>query len=253
MRYDYHVHSTYSDGSDIDEMVAAAADVGLAGVGFTDHCNISNQGLRERMNYTLDESMDDRRADIERLRGEYDLEIYDAVEMDYDPSDEAHIREFLDDTGFDYSLGSVHYVERAHIMNPAKFADRSDDEKQVAVDAYFQDIISLIESELFDVVAHVDVVDRNSELLGLATEDHYRTVADALRDSKTVPEINAGRALDELGRIHPHPDLLEILQDENIDFVLGTDSHTPAELKDRVEFLRERFADRDFSEFELDF
>lgn len=38
MRTDGHAHTTFSDGSALDAMVTAAERVGLDGLGFTDHC-----------------------------------------------------------------------------------------------------------------------------------------------------------------------------------------------------------------------
>jgi len=64
-------------------------------------------------------------------------------------------------------------------------------------------------------------------------------IADALVDSRTVPEINAGRAFRSLGHVHPDPDVLDSFTDREVEFVLGSDSHKPDEITRRVPHLRQ--------------
>lgn len=52
----------------------------------------------------------------DRTREEVDIEIYDAVEIDYDPRDEAEISGFLEEAEFDYSVGSVHEVAGTNVQ-----------------------------------------------------------------------------------------------------------------------------------------
>ena len=102
--HDYHVHSSYSDGEFLGWMVETAADAGLDGVGFADHCNVSErdhlQQYKRRFGFNLDVTYERRREAIEGLREEHDIRIYDAVEVDYHSADEAEIRAFLEDADF---------------------------------------------------------------------------------------------------------------------------------------------------------
>jgi len=107
-------------------MVDAATDAGLDGVGITDHCNVSPDPAAERFKRTfgfnLDLTYERRREAIERLRADPDvgIDVFDAVEMDYDPDHEAAIADFLAEAGFDYAIGSVHErtrrCERPHAL-----------------------------------------------------------------------------------------------------------------------------------------
>ena len=249
--YDYHAHSEYSDGSEMAAMVEAARDVGLDGVGFTDHCNVSTREPGVSRPFDLDETYPERRNEIAVLRDEFDVSIFDAVEMDYRPTDEDRIEAFLADAGFEYALGSVHHVGERNVVVPGEFADATEAECAAFVDEYFAEVVELVESELFDVVAHVDLVERNAELRGYATTEHYRAVADALADSRTVPELNAGRAFADYGELHPHPEFLDVLQAAGVGFVTGTDAHTPSELVARAEYLSEVVDGRDLDLVDL--
>lgn len=241
--YDYHVHSIYSDGSRFHEMCDAASEAGLDGIGFADHCSLTDRDyhrrMRARFNRNFDLTYERRREAIERLREDRSLTIYDAVEIDYEPGIHERIRAFLDEASFDYAFGSVHYVDDRSVFWTG-FDDEAD--RRTFVDRYYDRIVSLIESELFEVVAHVDVIESRPALAGSTTPEHARRVADALVDSRTIPEINAGRADkdDKPADFHPTDPLTRELREREIAFTIGTDSHEPDEFAPRVAALEAR-------------
>jgi len=243
--HDYHVHSNYSDGSGMPLMVAAAADADLSALGFADHCNVSERDrlvrAKREYGFNLDRTYPLRREGIDLLRERVDLRVYDAVELDYAPRDEDDIATFLDEAGFDYAIGSVHRVGDANLQSSRPFEDHSASERRAVVDDYYERLADLIESELFEIAAHVDLVERTPELRGYTTDDHRAMVADAFARSRTVPELNAGRVLDDYGEFHPEPAFRETLAERGVEFVAGSDSHAPGELRDRIPALREAF------------
>jgi len=245
--HDYHVHSNYSDGAFLFRMVAAAEEAGLDGVGIADHCMLPvserQRRSRDMVGFTLDATHERRREAIESLDERHDIDVYDAVEMDYDPRGEGETADFLAEAGFDYAVGSVHSVDDTFVQWEGEFADMDEGELEAFVDDYYDALVALVESELFAIAAHPDLVERTEPLRGRSTVDHYRRVADALADSRTVPEINAGRALQDIGVVHPSEEFLEALLDRGVGVTLGTDAHAPEELGPRADFLRERVAD----------
>jgi len=219
---DYHVHSNYSDGSFLFRMVAAAEDAGLDGVGIADHCMlpVSQRQRRSRnaVGFTLDATHERRREAIDSLGEGRDIDVYDAVEMDYDPRGEAEIDDFLAEAGFDYAVGSVHSVDDTFVQWDGEFADMDEGELDAFVDDYYDALVDLVESELFAIAAHPDLIERTESLRGRSTVDHYRRVADALADSRTVPELNAGRVGEsgDYDRLHPDLEFLDYLVDRGI-------------------------------------
>ena len=255
--HDYHVHSNYSDGTQMPRMLAAAEDAGLDAVGFADHCNVSERdwlrrGKREH-GINLDRTYDLRRGAIESLRERYDLEIYDAVELDYDPRDEVAIEAFLAEADFDYAIGSVHRVDGTNVQRGDPFEEMSERDRRTFVDDYYDRLVSLVESELFEIAAHADLVQRTPALRGFATDDHYEMAAAAFARSRTVPELNAGRALREsYGEFHPEPAFAERLRERGVAFVAGSDSHAPGELTERVDALGRAFDEWETEPIRLD-
>jgi histidinol-phosphatase (PHP family) len=243
--YDYHVHSNYSDGRFIDRMVGAASDAGLDGVGIADHCVVTGREHlrrhRQRYGFNLDVTYERRRATIRELREEFPIRVFDAAEVDYHPDDEDRIRSFLDEAEFDYVVGSVHELRETNV-HMDYFADLTESDRQSVVDDYFERVVALVESDLFDVLAHPDIVERNPALRGYATDRHYREVARALADSRTVPEVNAGRIDREYGEFHPMPAFLSTLAEHDVPVTPGSDAHVSGQLRERVPLLREKLA-----------
>ncbi|CCQ32640.1 Histidinol phosphatase putative protein [Halorhabdus tiamatea SARL4B] len=252
--YDYHVHTTYSDGSFLPQMIDAAEEAGLEGVGFADHSNVfdADRSYRETMGFNLDLTYERRRRAIDRARERTDLRLFDAVEMDYHADREGAIESFLEDADFEYAIGSVHAVDGVNVHNEPYFADLSQADREAAVETYVEHLVSLVDSELFEIAAHIDLVERNEALRGLLTDDHYRQIADAFADSRTVPEINAGRVLDSYGKFHPREPLAETLLDAGVSFTIGSDAHAPDSLVECSEELQAVRAEWDVPIVELD-
>lgn len=245
----------YSDGRLLRQMVRAASEAGLSGIGIADHCIVSERdamvAIRNDIGFTFDLTYERRRSAIDRLRETCDIRIYDAVEIDYDPRDEDVIDAFLDEANFQYAIGSVHNLETVNIHSESYFAKKSKTERTALVDAYFENVVELIDSELFEIAAHLDVIERNPALRGFATESHYRQVAAALERSRTITELNAGRLLDDYGEYHPSPSFLDVLEEYDVSVTVGTDSHTPAALIDRIPHVAEWFEERGIEPTEL--
>lgn len=243
--HDLHTHTTYSDGWDWEEMVAVAEASGLGGIGLTDHCPVGDDSFGRGDRYDFADTYEKRRAELQTRGDRYDVEIFDGAEVNYDPRKESRIREFLDEADFDYAIGSVHYAGEYYVAHPDdRLAEAPDSERRAAIDEYVDWQVQLIESELFDVIAHLDIVQRSPALRGVMEEDDYRRIAEALANSDTVPEINAGRLDRSYGTIHPHPEYLHVFADEGVDFVVGTDSHAPDQLEGRIGLLTEELDGR---------
>jgi len=252
MHTDVHTHTTFSDGSDLDTMIAAAERADLAGLGLTDHCIVTDDSFGRRAQYDLVETYEHRRDVIDAAREQTDLRLYDAVEMSYVADDEDAIAAFLDEADFAYTIGSVHFAGPYGYTSDAQYANAADAERRAAVERYYDAVVALIESGLFDVLGHLDLPERVGYLRRYTTRDDYERVAAALADAATVPEINAGRVNRSLGRPHPDPAMLDVFEREGVRFVLGSDSHRPHEIEARVPTLRAVASEHDLDPVEID-
>jgi histidinol-phosphatase (PHP family) len=239
MHTDVHSHTTFSDGSDLDAMIAAAERAALDGLGVTDHCIVTDDSFGRRAQYDLVETYQQRRDVIDAARAETDLRLYDAAEVSYVERDEDRLAAFLDDAAFEYTIGSVHFAGPYDYTSGSQYADFDGADRRAAVERYYDAVVALIDSELFEVLGHLDLPERMPALRRYTAREDYERVATALRQSTTVPEINAGRVHRSLGRVHPDPAILDVFGEYDVAFVLGTDSHAPAEIERRVPAIRE--------------
>lgn len=237
MRTDVHTHTTFSDGSNLDAMITAAEDAGIEGLGLTDHCILTDDDFGRAEQYDLDETYERRRAKIDAARADTDVRLYDAVELSFVADDADRIRDFLATADFAYAIGSVHFAGDYDYTSDAPYVDATDEVRRDAVERYYDAVVDLIEADLFEVLGHLDLPERCETLRGHSRQRDYERVSEALASASTVPEINAGRIHDSLGRPHPDPELLSQFTDDGVEFVLGTDSHRPGEIRERVPAL----------------
>ncbi len=101
IRRDYHMHTTYCDGGNsAEEMVLAAIDAGLEEVGISGH---SHTAFDESYCMSFQET-ESYRQELLLLREKYRDQIRVKIGLEMDLYSDA------DTAGFDYIIGSVHYI-----------------------------------------------------------------------------------------------------------------------------------------------
>jgi len=161
---DYHLHSTCSADSisTIAQYCRRAAEQRFIEIGFCEHADFDPRDYScDFFDYAL------FRRQIEAQRESYgdSLAIRAAVEVTYQASREEEISEFLKGKELDYVIGSVHLVEDgqewAMVSEEGEceryFARRSVRE---AYQPYFAEVRWAVESGLFDLIGHLDLVKR---------------------------------------------------------------------------------------------
>ena len=240
--YDYHVHSTFSDGQHpLAEVAEAACARGIQTLGFSDH------GYAP---YDTDNCM--RREDIPRyrdacweLRAAYAgrMQIYCGIEQDLfsqEPTD-----------GYDYVIGSVHYLhlngeylpvdwKREHLDRAAALLGG---DMLAVTEEYYRLVAQVAERTQCQLIGHFDLITKLNERCHLFDEQHpryvaaWRQAADTLLKTGIPFEINTG-AISRGYRTGPYPaaPIRRYLRDRGARFVLSSDSHS----KDTLQFAFER-------------
>jgi histidinol-phosphatase (PHP family) len=190
---DYHIHSTFScDGrSSINDYCKKAIELKFHEIGFSEHMDFdpSDEGFGF-FNY------DSYASAIKeaRLLFKNELTIRKGVEVDYQKRFEDQIRDWLQGKSFDFIIGSVHYV-KGEILSPHLLAKRN--LKEIYKE-YFDEVENSIESRLFNVVGHLDVVRKYAvnRLVHRGNLEYWKkleAVLGEIRDSKMFLEINSKR------------------------------------------------------------
>ena len=229
---DLHVHTTFSDGrSDPETVVLAAIARGLTTLGFSDH----SYTHFDTAYCVPQEKLPAYRAEIAALKKKYaaQIEILCGIEQDFyseEPTD-----------GYDYVIGSVHYVKAGGEYLPV---DESRDRLLDAVDRHFGgDIYALAEAyyetvaQVADklrphIIGHFDLISKFNEGGKLFDQAHPRYVAawqaaaDRLLVSGIPFEINTG-AVSRGYRAAPYPaaPIREYLAERGARFLWSSDSH----------------------------
>lgn len=236
-------------------MIRKAEKLGLKGIGFTDHCNVSSRKpeieRKKIQGFNLDKTYERRTDAIKQLRKEHDIEIYNAVEIDYDPRDESEIKKFQEKANFEYSLGSAHIINGSHIQDTRKTSKMSKKERREMVSNYLEKMEQLVDSELFDVIAHIDVYKRNKHLRKFEPEQEIETLIKAVKEKEAIPEINLGRSTKGMKKIHPTSTFMKKMKKQKIKFITGTDSHTPESLERNIEYYRNNTQQKNHQETTL--
>ncbi len=237
MRADCHVHTRYCDGKASPAQTAQAAlAAGLEQLGFSGHSYtffdetwcMSREGTAEY------------RREIAALREAYagKLDILCGVEQDYCSAEPT--------SGYDYVIGSVHYVPAGESYLPvdespallragARSAFGGD--IYAFAEAYFDTVSRVSEIPGCSVVGHFDLIAKFNEKTPLFDENHPRYVAawqlaaDRLLESGLPFELNTGAISRGYRSVpYPAPPILRYLAARGARFILNSDSHSPETL-----------------------
>ncbi len=234
---DLHTHTTYCDGKNTPaEMVEAAVKMGLAEIGFSGHCFTA---FDTRYCMSVD-NVTKYITEISALKPKYKgkIKISCGVEQDYYAT--------FGTFGFDYVIGSVHYIKMGEDYIPI---DESAEILRDATDKYFGGDIYALCEEYFktvgdllnridaDIIGHFDLISKFNEGNALFDESHPRYVAaytaalDKLLEHGKPFEVNTG-AISRGYRTHPYPShaQLEYIAKNNGCVMLTGDTHAKENL-----------------------
>lgn len=234
---DLHTHTSYCDGKDTpEEMVRAAIEKGLVKIGFSGH------------GYTFfDESfcmsipnVIKYISEINALKEKYKdkIKISCGVEQDYYSN--------FSRMGFDYIIGSVHYIKIGEKYIPI------DESKEILIDAvnthfggdiyalceeYFRCVGNVVGKTGADIIGHFDLISKFNEDGSLFDENHpryvkaYKEAIDMLLPTSRPFEVNTG-AISRGYRTHPYPSRaqLEYIAKNEGSVILTGDTHSKENL-----------------------
>jgi len=252
---DYHVHlrsdadpspgfdAAFTDAN-VDRYLDAAREAGIEELGASEHIHRFTQALGIWQHPFWEENArDDIEAYCDFVRS---TPLRLGIEMDFVPGAEDRTRTLLDRCGFDYVIGSVHFVgDRA--VDDDDFdiweTGRSADEIWAR---YFEMVAEAARSGLFDFLAHPDLVKKWGGARPAPERDprfYYEPAVEAIAETGVSVEVSTAGLRKPVGEIYPSAALAEMLVDAGAAFVLSSDAHEPREIGheyDRaVEVMRE--------------
>ena len=228
-----HIHTTYADGKDTpEEIVLKAIEKGFHSIGFSEHTYMPFSDYPYQM--TVEETQD-YKAEIAVLKEKYKNEIDIFCGLEYELFSD------ISTQGFDYIIGSVHYLDR----NGTKIGfDRGVQEVRDFVNdnfggdglrfakEYFETLERLPQKQKVDILGHFDLLTKTNEsnhFIDTTSKEYLNYGYEAIHSLKgKIPlfEVNTG-AIARGYRTTPYPQMEFLKEFKNCGFgaVITSDCH----------------------------
>jgi histidinol-phosphatase (PHP family) len=231
MRTDYHMHTPlcgHATGAP-REYVLAAQQAGLVEIGFSDHNPMPTQFDDWRM---APGQLPEYVGLIEEARREFPrYPIRLGLECDFIPGLEGHVKNLAAQADWDYLIGAVHYVTPDwDIDNPKHLKRWTEQPVEQIWQAYFTAYTKMIESCLFDFLAHPDLVKKFGHRPEGDLARFYHETLDAAAEAGAVLEVSTAGLRKAVHEIYPSRDFLEAAHLRHIPIVINSDAHAPEEV-----------------------
>lgn len=242
MKYRYisdsHCHSQFSfDGSDSIHMLCdSAVHMGLHSLTITDHCECS---LYEQTNAreTICRSVMETQKAAVLFQGR--LQVLKGIELGQATQNPLAAKEILDLCDFDFVLGSLHNVRN---QPDFYFIDYNQVNVDALLNAYFDELLELIEQGLFDSLAHLTyplryiVGDHNMEVSYEVYEKRIDSILRALVQKDKALEVNTSGLRQKIGDTLPSVLVVKRFHELGGKYVtVGSDAHRWADVGSGVE------------------
>ncbi len=220
MLVDLHSHTTFSDGrSSHSEMVEAAIQRGIAVYGISDHlCFHDNPWT------TKPHLFEDMRSTMAALKaGTSSAKILFGMEVDYVPGCGSRVALLKADNGWDYIIGSVHYLGDWNIDSNAPDWEGKD------VDATYSRYLDLLEemvdTGLYNIVGHLDLPKKYGHYSSIDLAEKYLSIGQKIKAKNMAYEINTNGRIKPCNDFYPHRTIVELYHQLGVDVTLGSDAH----------------------------
>lgn len=237
--FDFHLHTGLSaDGKGtVLEFCEQAARLGMKAVGFCEHLDLDPRDLS-----AAPHDYEQYRREITEARSRFGdrLAIRMGAEAGFVPRILPDIRDYLSEHQYDYVIGSVHAIAdgTAGISEEYEsletFARR---EFNAVYEEYFETVCEMVVSGLFDVVGHLDLIQRfgvNHQDGPLQWGNYYgalRRILEGAIKREMALEINTSGLRQAPRAAYPDRYVLSLYRElGGRAIMVGSDAHAPDQL-----------------------
>ncbi len=159
------------------------------------------------------------------------LRILAGLECDWLPGIAPWIEKLRGEYDWDYLIGSVHYLGSLGSVDDALYENKClTGSVESDWEAYWRAIRDMIESGLFDIVGHIDLVKIWNRRPDGDLMRYYAPALDALEGSGQIVELNTAGWHKTCARQYPDDALLAELLRRRIPVAVDSDAHRPDHL-----------------------
>ena len=211
------------------DYVLAAQKAGLVEIGFSDHNAMPTQFDDWRMGPGQLPEYIEMIESVQREFPRYPVRL--GLECDFIPGFEGHVKNLAGQAEWDYLIGAVHYVTTEwDIDNPKHLKRWTEQPVDEIWRAYFAAYTKMIESCLFDFLAHPDLVKKFGHRPEGDLMRFYKPALDAVAEAGCVLEVSTAGLRKQVAEIYPSAQFLRAARERQIPIVINSDSHAPGEV-----------------------
>lgn len=239
------------------EILDAAVDRGFSTFGVSEHApRLADRYLYEQeveWGWTVEKIEQDFEryaAAVSALSDEYAgrLDVLRGYEIEVVPPDSyvKTMRGYREQFGFDYCVGSVHFMYDVSIDGPMEKFERAmaaaGGLEPLAI-GYYELVAEMVDAIEPEVVGHLDLIRLNGRIHGPVDTPSIRSAAlstlEVIRDKRGILDLNTAGWRKGMDDPYPEPWLVAMACDMGVPFCFGDDSHSPEQVGDGIARARD--------------
>lgn len=230
---DLHTHSEYCQhGRDtLNLYIEEAIEKGIKFLGFSGHFPLP-QGFRDPAGDSAMKKHDLKNYLHEinywkKIIEEKKIKLFKSAEVDYIPEFKEEIFSEVSETGWDYLIGSVHFIGDWNFDFSEEIFKKG--LKNLSIEDAYKDyyhlVREMVQTGKFDIVGHLDLIKKFAYFPQTDFDYGLDETLDCIRDYKMVLEVDTAGLDKKIGEIYPSEDILRKARDQGIEITLGSDAH----------------------------
>lgn len=237
---DLHIHIEQGEYSKrwIDQFVENAIDMGLDEINLLEHSirikefHPTFKEAREYNQYQARwfagkeqqaHSMAEYRSLVDEIRKQdYPIKVNFGLEICWFEQHEDYIRSLVSDSYFDYLLGSVHWIDN-WTFNQRKYQWIGRDVDEI-YRRYYEMSNTLVASDIFDIIAHPDLVRCHGLYPSYDMTDTYWELCENAKKHNVAIELNTSKSLGL------NDEFLTFAKQSGASLSTGSDAHRPQDV-----------------------
>lgn len=239
MLTDYHIHLETGPYTIewVEQYLLTAKSRGITDIGFSEHGYRFRQSKPILYNPWI---ASHQTEDIEQYvtlvleAKKMGLPVKLGLELDYIPGKEQEIEDFLKPFPWDYIIGSVHWIDSWGFDIDEMKSQWSNTSIIDVYKLYYERVEQLVQSQLFDILGHIDVIKvfghRPGEEYKDILEDIYSNLINVIKKSGITIEMSTAGLRKPVKELYPDPVIMELLANNDIPMIINSDAHRPQDV-----------------------
>ena len=246
MKIDLHTHTHFSHGQNSPaEMFESALEKGVSVLGFSEHSPRPEKfsyGAKYDYQEKLKEKFTDYLREVSLLKNkDPQTKVLLGIEQDFFPGFENWIADFFSQYQFDYSIGSVHFLGQWGYdvsLDQEKWAEFSQAEIFSKYREYFSIIEKMVDSRLFNIAAHLDLVkifsikEWKKWIQEKEAKEIVAHILEKIKENHMALEISSAGLRKPCQETYPGPEIFGLASEIGVDITLASDAHRAEEVTD---------------------